>query len=77
MPDRGVQIAMDKQAVAERDRREQVLQAEGTKRSVGMRGNIKERERESKRERESARARARKALTFPLNILDTLKSACA
>jgi len=34
MPDRGVQIAMDKQAVAERDRREQVLQAEGTKRSL-------------------------------------------
>ena len=58
MPDRGVQIAMDKQAVAERDRREQVLQAEGTKRSVGMRGNIKERERESKRERERASARA-------------------
>ena len=25
-PDRGVQVAMDKQAVAERDRREQVLQ---------------------------------------------------
>lgn len=32
-PDLGVQRAMDKQAVAERDRREQVLSAEGTKRS--------------------------------------------
>jgi len=33
LPDASVQVAMDKQAVAERDRREQVLQAEGTKRS--------------------------------------------
>jgi len=32
-PDAGVQRAMDKQAVAERDRREQVLAAEGTKRA--------------------------------------------
>ena len=32
-PDQEIQIAMDKQAVAERDRREQVLAAEGLKRS--------------------------------------------
>jgi regulator of protease activity HflC (stomatin/prohibitin superfamily) len=33
-PDREIQIAMDKQAVAERDRREQVLSAEGHKRAA-------------------------------------------
>lgn len=33
-PDREIQMAMDKQAVAERDRREQVLAAEGNKRSA-------------------------------------------
>lgn len=33
-PDREIQMAMDKQAVAERDRREQVLSAEGNKRAA-------------------------------------------